>query len=325
MKLYGIICVMLFLCGPGLAEDLIFFADDHYKALGEPVLNASVVNPSLLPGDSILRINLANVGQLEELIPISSNGSKDDIHQEMVEEMHVIDALNIKAGLEGTTGLNVTAGPKLIESLPSGAVVELEFNVTVERGANGWYELPLRLDYERSADVSVSEGVVSPLYLPKNSSILLKIFVAGTSDPLRIVGTKSELFNGANGDLIAVIKNECPDTLHNCSTRLIAAPPFHAERGESFLGDLPPGALGTACFFVRVDGNATPQDYQLGCIVDCLERKTVVAMPLAVIDAEDSIWPWLVPILSIVTISALVAFLFLKRRIFLHRNLRRRR
>ena len=143
MKLFEIICVLLFLCGSGLAEDLIFFADDHYKALGQPLLKASVTNPSLFPGGlRILRINLANFGQLEELIPINGNGSKDDINREMEEEMHSIDALNIKADLQGKGALNVTTEPKLIASLPSGAVVELQFNMTVGKAANGWYELP---------------------------------------------------------------------------------------------------------------------------------------------------------------------------------------
>ncbi|MDD1760495.1 MAG: hypothetical protein LUQ44_07800 [Methanothrix sp.] len=326
MKLFEIICVLLFLCGSVLAEDLIFFADDHYKALGRPLLNASAANPSLLPGDSVvLRINLANFGQLEELIPINGNGSKDDIRREMEEEMHSIDALNIKADLQGTKALNVTTGPKLIESLSGGAVVELQFNVTVEKGANGWYELPLRLDYERSADVSVSDGVASPLYLPENRSINIRILVAGASDPLRVVGTKSELFNGANNGLIAVIKNDYPDTLHNCSARLITEPPFHAESGDYFLGDLPSGGLGTASFVVRVDGDATLQDYQLGCIVNCSERRTLVALPLALTKAENSIWPWALPILSMLTIAALAAFLLLKRRILLQRYRRRRR
>ena len=290
MKLFEIICILFFICGSGLAEDLIFFADDHYKALGQPLLKASVANPSLLPANSVLRINLANLGQLEELIPINGNGSKDDINREMEEEMHSIDALNIKADLQSKGAFNVTSGPKLIASLPSGDVVELQFNITVEKAANGWYELPLRLDYERSADVSVIEGVVSPLYLPENRSISIWIFVAGSSDPLRVVGTKSELLNGENGGLIAVIKNDYPDTLHNCSARLITAPPFHAERKDSILGDLPPGALGTASFFVRVDGNATLQDYQLGCIVNCSEKSTVVALPLTLTKAENSAW-----------------------------------
>ena len=71
MKLFEIVCILLILGGTCLAEDLIFFADDHYKSLGLLELRASVTNPALNPGDSLLKINLANMGRLEELIPIT--------------------------------------------------------------------------------------------------------------------------------------------------------------------------------------------------------------------------------------------------------------
>ena len=83
-----VISILLLLAGTGQAEDLIFFADDHYKSLGRPELTASVANPALVPGEGILRINLANVGELEELMPINESGSNEDILLEMRAEMH---------------------------------------------------------------------------------------------------------------------------------------------------------------------------------------------------------------------------------------------
>ncbi len=88
MKLIRAICILLLLVSAVQAEDLIFFADDHYKAVGLPLLNASIANPVLCLGDSILTITLANDGRLEELMPISGNGSKEDISREMAEETH---------------------------------------------------------------------------------------------------------------------------------------------------------------------------------------------------------------------------------------------
>ena len=38
----------------------------------------------------------------------------------------------------------------------------LQFNITAQKNASGWYELPLSIDYERQVDVSVSGGEVSP-------------------------------------------------------------------------------------------------------------------------------------------------------------------
>ena len=102
MKLLHVISILLLLAGTVQAEDIIFFADDHYKSLGRPELTAGVANPALVPGDSILRINLANVGELEELMPINESGSNEDILLEMRAEMQSSDALNINAVLAGT-------------------------------------------------------------------------------------------------------------------------------------------------------------------------------------------------------------------------------
>ena len=117
MKLLHIISILLLLAGTGQAEDLIFFADDHYKSLGRPQLKASVANPVLVPGDCILRINLANVGELEELMPINESGSNEDISLEMKAEMQSIDALNINAALAGAGPIKVTTGPQHIKRI----------------------------------------------------------------------------------------------------------------------------------------------------------------------------------------------------------------
>jgi hypothetical protein len=147
MKLLHIISILLLLAGTGQAEDLIFFADDHYKSLGQPELTASVANPALVPGDSALRINLANVGELNELMPINESGSNEDILLEMNAEMQSSDALQINAVLGGAGPIKVAAGPQnsnqQIEILPAGGAAMLQFNITAQENASGWYALPL--------------------------------------------------------------------------------------------------------------------------------------------------------------------------------------
>jgi hypothetical protein len=306
MKFFEIICILLLLGGTALAEDLIFFADDHYKALGQPELNVSVPNPVLSPGNCLLKANLVNTGQLEELLPINGNGSKDDIGLEMAEEMHSTDAQNIKAILVGTGPISVTSAPNTIELLLAGKVVELQFNISVEKGASGWYDLPLHLDYERQADVSVSGGEVSPLYQPENRTIGIRVFVEGPSDALQIIGTMSELYKGKSGNLMAVIKNDFNETLHNCSVRLMTEPPFYVESGDSFLGVLLPGALGTASFSLRVDDNAEMQNYQLGCMFDCSEKRMVLALPLSLKNSDSSVWTGAIATLSVLILAITV-------------------
>ena len=117
MRLIGIFCLLAMLCSDASAEDLIFFADDHYKALGAPVINASVVNPALEEGDSVLRIALANDGRLEELMPINASGSEADLQREMEEEQKCADALNLRATLSGDGALWIEARENVQNSL----------------------------------------------------------------------------------------------------------------------------------------------------------------------------------------------------------------
>ena len=110
-------------------------------------------------------------------MPINDNGSGDDIRREML-EMHSVDALNINAALDGAT-IHVTSGPQHIAILRAGEVSLLQFNITAEKSASGWFELPLQVEFMRQVDVSVNNGTVSPLYQSLNQSLNLKVFVAG--------------------------------------------------------------------------------------------------------------------------------------------------
>lgn len=321
MKLLGIICTLFLLCSACLADDLMFFADDHYKAVGLPHLNASVANPVLGRGDNLLRITLANHGRLEELVPISGNGSKDDILKEMAEEMRSIDAFSITAALEDAGPVTVRSGPQHIGSLPSGSVAELEFNLSVGDEASGWYVLPLSLDFLRQADVSVSNGDSSPLLQPENLSLSIGVLVVGTAGPLRILGTKSDLVPGDRKTLMAIIENDGSDALHNCFARLVVASPFHVDARASPLGDLAPGAMAVASFSVLVDENASWQDYQLGCEISSDEGINVLSFPITLKKTGNSFWNLAVPLLGMLIVSV---FVFQKRRDLI-RRLRRRR
>ena len=120
MEPLKIICILLILVSLGQAEDIIFFADDHYKSVSEILLNASATNPALSPGDSILRISIANQGRIEELIPISSSNSSDDILQEQREEMKSSMAMEVRGALQSTGPILATSGAPHIAILPAG-------------------------------------------------------------------------------------------------------------------------------------------------------------------------------------------------------------
>lgn len=323
MLLFHVIIILFLLAGMGQGEDLIFFTDDHYKSLGRPQLVASVANPVLVPRDSILRINLANEGVLEELMPINESGSNEEILQEMRAEMQSIDALNINAALAGDGPIKVITGPQHIKHLSAGDARVLQFNITAQKNASGWYALPLSVDYERQVDVSVAGGELFPLYEAERQNLTIQVFVAGGNETLRISGINSQLHAGESGSLMAAISNDGTIMLHNCSARLLAAPPFYAERADTVLGDLAAGSVAIAAFTVAVDGNAGLQDYQLGCEIDCQEKSITFPLQISISSAGDMGY-WALPVLVGLIAAGLAAFLIWRRGGNLLRRKRRR-
>jgi uncharacterized membrane protein len=305
-------------------DELIFFADDHYKVLGGPELQASAVNPLIEPGQSfVLSVSLANNGRIDELIPISGNGSQADIVQEMEEEQRSVDALNITAHLLGDDDISVTSGPSHIDSLPTGSVARMEFNVSAAEAAGGWHDLLLNIDYEHQMDTYVSEGMASPLYLPDNVSQTLRVMVRGSAESVRILGIKSDASPGKSGIIRAVVENSGKDSLRNCTLRLLAVPPFHLAENGCNLGDVMPGAAAVAEFPVDVDANAALQEYHLACEVLHADGKTVLTFPVVLEETAGHGYHYLLLIAVFAIISVVAAILVVRNR--QTRKLRRRR
>lgn len=326
MKLLHIISILLLLAGTGLAEDLIFFADDHYKSLGRPELAAFVVNPILLPGESILQIDLANGGELKELIPINESGSHDDILQEMMAETKSCDALNINAALGDVPSIRVIDPLQSLDALPAGSAARLKFNITSEKNASGWYALPLRLDYERQVDASAKNGEVFPLYEAERQNITCNVFVSGSDRTMQILGFQSKLHAGASESISMALSNDGFTALRNCSARLLAAPPFYAESPAVFIGNLDPGSLRVMDFIVRTDANASSHDYQLGCEIICQEKSIIVPFQITLSDAGFSgSFARLASALGGLMIASMAAFLIWRRRDRLTGRRKRRR
>jgi hypothetical protein len=277
MRPWKILCLFVLLSSCS-GEEFIFFADDHYKAVGMPLLNASPMNAVLSSGEGALEIALANNGHIEELIPMTG-GSPEDIALEMQEEMHSADALNITAQLEGRGPVAVTAAVQHIPLLPSGALADLAFNLSVGQGA-GWQDLWLNLDYERQMDVSVSNGTVSPLYQPESSRQRIRVLVQGAEGP-ELLGAISDLVPGGSGELSVAIKNAGSYSLENCTARLKAAPPISSQGTIVSLGDLPAGGLAVASFALDAAKDASLDGYQLACEISYENGTASLMVPLA--------------------------------------------
>ena len=289
------------------------------------MLNASATNPALLPGDSILKVSLANLGRIEEIIPISSSGSPDDILMEMKEEMNSSMALDIRATIEPTSPIQITSGPQYLSALPAGEARELQFNISIDRRASGWYDLPLRLDYVRQVDVSVSDGDAFPLLQPSNRSLNLRVFVSGDKGVLRIAGVQSNLYPGGEGTLIVAVENIGEDTLSDCSASLIAAPPFRVKSPDHLLGELAPGEMAAASFLVGVDGNASQEDYQLSLRMRSEGMDLVVPFELSLRGSKSILSNSALSLVALLAFLALLALavIILRRQKLLYGRKRR--
>ncbi len=252
---------LLALFQPCLGSEVIFFQGDHYKAVGSPKLLATVANPQIDQGRSILRVALANVGSLEELIPVGK-GKESDIAEEISEEVHGADAVNVTAVLSGSGPVTVRSRPVRVGSLPSGSMRYLEFDVTAEE--EGRADLTLNLSYEHQVDVTVSDGLPSPLYAPASSSLSLEVNVKGLEKELKIEGVRADLSPGSNGTLLALVGNPMDFTAKNCTARLAAARPF-SSGGKVSLGDLAPGQVAVARFWVSTEEGAPAREYLMAC------------------------------------------------------------
>ena len=325
MELLKIICILLILFGLGQAEDIIFFADDHYKSLSDILLNASATNPALSPGDNVLRISIANQGRIEELIPISSSDSPDDILQEQREEMKSSVAMEIRAALQSTGPIQVTSGPQHIALLPAGESGELEFNISIDRRANGWYDLPLQVDYVRQVDVSISDGEAFPLRQPSNQSLNLRIYAFGDKDDLRIAGVQSQLHRGGEGSLIIAVENIGEDIFPNCSASLIAAPPFRVKSTDHPLGDLSPGEMASASFLVEVDGDAAWEEYQLGLGLRSEKMDLVLPFELSLKGSSRVLSQGAILFIALLALLALLAIILRRQKLLYGRKRRIKR
>jgi hypothetical protein len=320
MRLLSLCCILLLLSA-AQAEDIMFFADDYYKSLGRPVLAASAANPSLLAGEGILYINLANMGQLEELMPIDQNGPAGDILAEMEEEMKGGHALAVSAALLGSGPIQVTSGPVMVDDIAPGERALLNYTVNVLENGTGWSRLTLDISYQLQADVSVKNGEIYPLYEAARDNLSLEVFLSGEGEMLRVLDSSlsSSLLSGQK--LRAVISNDGPEDLYNCSAWLLTASPFHNTGPEIVLGDLPAGSLALLDFNLEIDREAKRQDYQMGCQICCHERCS--SLPMTVSLPPPGLLQGKLPALVILGLAGLGAII-LKKGDLLRRDKRRR-
>jgi hypothetical protein len=267
------------------------FAGDHYKVEGGPRISASAINPVVAPGTSgTLRLVMANDGVVERLVPgLVPQGYEEEAAMEMLAEFGCLVASDLKAHLLSGGPVRILSGPVHLDRLDAGDTASLNYEISIEDGASGPVPLVLEIEYEHQVDVSFSGGTASPLYLPTALRIDLVLSVEGSPPSLELAGTRSDLYPGEEGSISLIIRNAGDETAQNCTARLVAASPFTPLTARSRLGDIPPGGVGVARFDLFMEGSARPQDYSLGCEIECSGGAASLSVPLTVAIPEG--WP----------------------------------
>jgi hypothetical protein len=319
----SLLYVLAILMIPGYASELMFFADDHYKAVGGPLLKASAINPVLDEmSNSTIRIYLANAGLIEELVPTGIGGSEEDISSEADQELRNVDASNITARLSGSGPVIVTSGAYRVESLPSGGLALMSFNVSAGEGAVGWYNLRLDIEYENQVDYKVDNGSGSSLYQSSNTSQRISVLVLGFDRSFKVEGVYADLYPGANGTIMAVIKNGGAYEAKDCIARLLAAPPFRSTQERYDIGSILPGQAAVIRLPIGVDSGAAVDEYSLDCEIAYDNRTVTVSIPVIVKKSPDFYGGQAIAVLLLASAIGLV---LLWRKSWLGRNARRLR
>lgn len=286
--------LLLILLAPGAASLAeaggVQFAGDHYKIQGGPKIDVSVINPVFSPGESgTLRLILANDGVVEGLIPGTvPPGSEEEAAQEMLEEFGCLEASNLRADLLPAGPVRVLSGPVQIDRLGPGKTSPLEFEIEIQEGAEGPVLLTLQVEYEHQTDVIFSGGAASPLYLPTILQLDLILSVEGSPPTFKLISTRSDLSPGEEGEIGLVLGNAGRAEARNCTSRLVASPPFIPVSNISHLGDIPAGGTAVARFEVAVEGSASAGEYRVGCEMIHDGGVSTLSIPLSVVHPEGS-------------------------------------
>jgi hypothetical protein len=199
-------------------------------------------------------------------------------------------------------------------SLPAGDVALLNFNVTTEESAKGWYTLVLSLDYEHQMDVKVSNGSLSSLYRPATFNQKISILVQGPDRSLKVESVLSDLYPGSNGTILAIIKNNGFQDFNNCSAKLIAKSPFRSTTDRYYLGNIKVGQIKVAILSAYFDEKAVVRVYRLACEITYDNQTVTLSLPVILKKSPGFISTKLISSIVPIVIVLAAAIILLQRR-----------
>ncbi|RXE57207.1 S-layer protein [Methanoculleus taiwanensis] len=152
----------------------------------------------------------------------------------------------------GTSPVVPTDAAAYLGDFAPGETVDVTFKAAVTTDAEAQtYPLDALVTYTDSdGDAATSKTVT------------LGIPVGGKTD-FAVVSSGAVLYPGEKSVLEVVYKNTGAATVYNAQARISAIDPFTSNDDTAYLGDLAPGAEGTARFEMNVDADATLKAYGL--------------------------------------------------------------
>jgi hypothetical protein len=135
------------------------------QAEGEPVLDATVADNRLVPGEEqTLQVTLTNEGELSQRSPNPGENQR----------VTTARGLSVEADDEDVP-LNVRTGTQSIGSLPEGGTASLPIAVSVDEDADpGTYDLPIEVNYTHASQVTARSEETSTVNETLNATVVIE-------------------------------------------------------------------------------------------------------------------------------------------------------
>jgi hypothetical protein len=221
------------------------------QAEGEPVLDATVADNRLVPGEEqTLQVTLTNEGELSQRSPNPGENQR----------VTTARGLSVEADDEDVP-LNVRTGTQSIGSLPEGGTASLPIAVSVDEDADpGTYDLPIEVNYTHASQVTARSEETSTVNETLNATVVIeddaRLSVLEVEPTVRVGSTDTVAVTVENTG--TEIARDATLTEQSRNADLTVGGSASATR---YLGEWETGEQRTVAVETTVARTATPQPY----------------------------------------------------------------
>jgi hypothetical protein len=221
------------------------------QAEGEPVLDATVADNRLVPGEEqTLQVTLTNEGELSQRSPNPGENQR----------VTTARGLSVEADDEDVP-LNVRTGTQSIGSLPEGGTASLPIAVSVDEDADpGTYDLPIEVNYTHASQVTARSEETSTVNETLNATVVIeddaRLSVLEVEPTVRVGSTDTVAVTVENTG--TEIASDATLTVQSRNADLTFGGSASATR---YLGEWETGEQRTVAVETTVARTAKPQPY----------------------------------------------------------------